>query len=295
MPHAFPDFIIVGAMKCATTSLHRLLKTHPEIYIKRNEIRFFNRDHEYAQGAERYWRLLRGDRAEGRKLGEDSPTYHHVESVPARIAAHHPGVKLIWILRDPIARAQSQYWHAVRNGTEWRGFGAAARAELAGRPGDPRFPFLEMSRYPRQIRRYLDHFPPEAMLFLPFDAVAKGERAAIDRVTSFLDVSRFDAIEMPHANRSAYARFPVLNLGFAQIRDRNARIRRARAFHTRWSSAAKHPIDAETLRRLTALFAEEMAETRALTGLELPLGGQQVTSRAPAAGTGALSTLSPPT
>ena len=63
----------------------------------------------------------------GSLIGDDTPTYSYLKDVPARIHSMLSEVKLLWILREPLARSISNYWHAVAVGKEGRSIENACR------------------------------------------------------------------------------------------------------------------------------------------------------------------------
>lgn len=132
-----PDFIIGGAPKCGTTSLHFILARHPLVGIPDDEVHFFDADDpvghpdflfERRGGLEWYdprpdhpeamaWYASRFAELSDRPvIGEDSTIYLQSEVAPARIDALLPDVRLVFMLRDPVKRAYSQYWHLVTRG-----------------------------------------------------------------------------------------------------------------------------------------------------------------------------------
>ncbi len=104
-PIEAPDFLIVGTMKSGTSSLRHYLSQHPQIAIPAREIHFFDRDDTYARGPAWYLgRLARDRTANTTIVGEKTPTYSYDPKVPARIHRDFPGVKLVWIFRNPVDR-----------------------------------------------------------------------------------------------------------------------------------------------------------------------------------------------
>ncbi|RLF35719.1 MAG: sulfotransferase, partial [Thermoplasmata archaeon] len=109
-----PNFVIAGPPKSGTTSLLFYLERHPDVFVI-NEPHFFSRN--YEKGIEWYESLFEKHKKE-KAVGEKSPSYFFDPKVPLRIKKHIPDVKLIFIFRDPIKRAYSEYWHNVIHGTE---------------------------------------------------------------------------------------------------------------------------------------------------------------------------------
>jgi Sulfotransferase domain len=139
-----PSYLIVGAQRCGTTSLHRALAKHPDVAppMLRKGLHFF--DTQYPKGFAWYQghfplalparlrRLARGTRP---ITGESSPYYMFHPLAPGRIVNHLPDVRLVVMLRDPVERAWSAYTHERARGFEVEDFERALDLEdsrLAG-------------------------------------------------------------------------------------------------------------------------------------------------------------------
>lgn len=127
-----PNFIIGGAIKGGTTSLHYQLKQHPEVMMSRfKEPRYFAFEPDNpihvndemlrfpVKTLEEYAALFEEVTNE-KAVGEASPHYLRSPVAPHRIRETIPDVKLIFSLRHPVKRAYSSYWHKVRLGLEDR-------------------------------------------------------------------------------------------------------------------------------------------------------------------------------
>ncbi len=200
---ALPDFLVIGAMRSGTTSLHDLLVQHPEIVpgIKK-EVHYF--DLQYDHG-ERWYRahfpLQTSLKLNGQLTGEASPYYLSHPLAPARAAATVPNAKLIVVLRNPIDRAYSHYWHAVRMKVESLDFEAAIEVEaerLGGeadrirrQPGYRSFKhqhlaYLERSIYVDEITRWLAHFRRKQFLIFSREAFSDDPEGHSRQLFDFL-------------------------------------------------------------------------------------------------------------
>jgi hypothetical protein len=167
-----PTFLIIGAMRSGTTSLTRYLRPHPEVYMaERKELHFF--DFGYELGIDRYRENFEQAGAAA-AVGEATPNYMYDRRAMERIAAAVPEARLVAILRDPVARAYSHYWHNRSVGRETLGFAEALAAEgdrLSTE--DPRelahWSYVDRGRYHRQLMAVCELFPREVLLVLLFD------------------------------------------------------------------------------------------------------------------------------
>jgi hypothetical protein len=151
-PHAaMPNLIIVGGLKCGTTSIHHYLGLHPEIQMsKPKELNFFVAELNWDLGLDWYASRF-DDRFKVR--GESSPHYTNLpryEGVPERIRDHCPDARLIYMVRDPIKRILSHWMHATGAGYETR--------DMIEVLSDPDTQYVNRSRYWTQLQPYLEHF-----------------------------------------------------------------------------------------------------------------------------------------
>jgi hypothetical protein len=178
LPGPLPEVIVIGAMKCATTAVHAYLDAHPDISMSRpKELNFFNGPslppHDDAGS---WWRTGQWHRglawyssqfdARARVRGESSPAYTAPDSreVPERMAGVVPGVRLVYLVRDPVARAVSQYAHHRRDGTEPRPLEEALL--------DPGSQYISRSRYHERLVPFLEWFPREQVLTIVQERLA---------------------------------------------------------------------------------------------------------------------------
>ncbi|SFR09520.1 sulfotransferase family protein [Poseidonocella sedimentorum] len=188
-----PDFAVIGAMKAGTTTLHAALARHPEIAMpRRKETDFFLADPTPAR--------LRGYRrmfpAGGRLRGEVCPNYTKREAfpgVPERLAAAAPDCRLIFIARDPVKRAASQYRHAILSGRSLPAPDALPETDHYAH-------LLSVSRYASQLDPWRALFPAEQLLILDFDGLITDRAATLTRVAAFLGVRDHWPAAPAHAN-----------------------------------------------------------------------------------------------
>jgi Sulfotransferase domain len=206
-----PDFLIIGTPKGGTTSLYEHLCASPLVFRARaKELHFFDWHFHYKRGLSWYRRCFptrrsmnaagarRGQRA---ITGEASPYYLFHPLAPARVAAALPKVKVIAMLREPVARAISHHQHAVRTGFETCPFDEAIEGEIERTAAlteriirDPTFDhndhenrsYLSQGIYAPQLRRWMEHVPPERMFVLESEAYFADPLRTAGEVMRFL-------------------------------------------------------------------------------------------------------------
>ncbi|PSO44863.1 hypothetical protein BRC21_00790 [Candidatus Saccharibacteria bacterium SW_7_54_9] len=145
-----PTFLVVGAAKTGTSWLHQCMREHPNIFVpEQKEIDFFS--WHYDRGPERY-RSFFSSRADEKEAGDISPSYMVSKEPPRRIKDWNPGMKPIFIFRDPIERAYSHYCMLLRAG------GATDDIE-AEMTKDRRL--IQEGLYFKHLNRFREHFPED--------------------------------------------------------------------------------------------------------------------------------------
>ena len=177
-----PTLIVIGAMKCATSSLHYYLGLHPEISMTREkELNFFVAELNWERGLAWYESQFAG---KATHCGESSPSYTgypRFAAVPARMHAVVPDAKLIYVVRDPVARMVSHYVHLVAAGTETRALEDALRAK---QPND----YLSRSMYHMQLEQFLTFYPTSQILVICAEELRDRRAETLREVFRFLDV-----------------------------------------------------------------------------------------------------------
>lgn len=204
---ALPDFVIIGAQKAGTGSLYYYLSEHPAIHPPLlKEIHYFDggldpRRDNFARG-EAWYRAhfpRRSRLGAGGRVFEASPLYLFNPLAPRRIADRLPDAKLIVLLRDPVARAISQYFMSVRRGFETLPLMEALQAEeerlapvLAAEDyKNPVFihnSYKMRGRYAGQLERFLGHFPREQLLILGSESFFRDPQEAVGSAFRFVGV-----------------------------------------------------------------------------------------------------------
>lgn len=173
-----PTFFIPGAPKCGTTTLYMHLKAHPDVCMSEpKEANFF-----YTHfGEPEYLEACFRHRTTERILGDATATYMIQPDVPKRIHDAVPAAKFIIALREPIARAVSQYEYRVQKGSEVRPFSEIVSMGMAAE-------ILSFSAYGTHFSRFFALFPMDRFLFVQSTGLATDPEGTMAKIFQFLDV-----------------------------------------------------------------------------------------------------------
>lgn len=172
-----PNFFVVGAPKCGTTSMYHFLRTHPDIFMPYDNERFWKakEPHHLAddlgitakgriESKKNYFELFQGARHE-RRIGEASALYFYSASAAERIKNEFPNAKVIIMLRPPLELMLSWHQDCLRFGhDDISDFEHAIEAEEARKNGQripefciypSRLIYTEMGAYLTYVQRYL--------------------------------------------------------------------------------------------------------------------------------------------
>jgi hypothetical protein len=186
-----PNFFVIGAAKCGTTSLAYYLGQHPEIHISPvKEPRFFAApDPRHPFPGRRIGTLAEYEAlfdADAPMRGEASAAYSQHPwrpGVAGRIHDLVPDARFVYLVGDPIRRVESHYMQTVAEEGEIRPIAAAL-----GDIEEPRHPAICPGRYAQQLEQYLAHFAQERILVVDRDDLQQRRSATLSSVFSFLGV-----------------------------------------------------------------------------------------------------------
>jgi hypothetical protein len=202
-----PNLVVAGAPKCGTTSLYHYLKQHPEVYLPpRKELHYFTREHlardTAGPGDTAVLQHLCKDRAayeaefagaSGEKvLGDISPSYFDFAEVAPAMRRELGDARVVILLRDPVAKAFSQYMHLVRDGRETLSFFDALQAEAdrASRHWSMIWRYASSSIYGGRLRSYLDAFGADRVRIYLFEEFVAEPQAMLGDLWGFLGIDR---------------------------------------------------------------------------------------------------------
>lgn len=180
-----PDFMIVGAAKCGTTTLYQHLQRHPSVFMSTpKEMSFFSKPEVYQKGLDWYAQLFE-PAGEQQRCGEASTTYSRWpthEGTADRIADTTPRVKLLYLLRNPVDRLYSFYAHRMRERVT-----APINQFLQETPEA-----IHSGLYLSQIEEIERRFPREQLMVLLLEDLKRDPAGVLSRVADYLELPPFD-------------------------------------------------------------------------------------------------------
>lgn len=185
-----PEACLIGAQKSGTTTLAYLLDQHPQVTVaKPKEPHFFTRN--WDKGLDWYEEkfsasddTVRVDASTTYSMASLSEPYKRgrqkiYEGVPGRVFSVNPNAKLIYLMRDPVERTYSGYWHDIRMGRKEENFRTAVMKDPS---------YLDISDYYGQLRLWLQFFPAESFLFVLFEDLRENPEHITKECWDFLKV-----------------------------------------------------------------------------------------------------------
>ena len=278
---ALPNLVVIGGLKCGTTSLHHYLNLHPEIAMSRpKELNFFVRELNWALGPD--WYASHFDR-DAPVRGESSPHYTNLPRF-AGVAERMRELlgseaRVIYMVRDPIDRMLSHYLHNVGGGYEQRPLEEAL--------ADAGSAYFARSRYAMQLTPYLDAFGNERVHVVAREELGAERDATMRGVFEFCGVEpsfRSDQFDRQWETGSGKGSggFRLMDravrLPGLRAVDRNfdrlpesLRWLAERVVHEPQTGAAPKPVLAAQLReRLQGLLADDIVRLERITGRTFP-------------------------
>ncbi len=262
--HRTPDFLIIGAAKCATTWLQASLSQSDDVYMPAPELHYFS--WYFDKGTD--WYLEQFDAPPTASIiGEKSNSYLTDPEGAARILDALPDVKLIAQLRDPVERAYSDYCMLYRRGDVSSDIDRHLSVQDAA---DERF--IDHSRYGHHLEAFYDRFPADRILCLDYATVTTDPREQLDAVAQHLGISQ--TLGAPVKERvkdktTAIVPTPLRRIlkPLRPILDPIRHTAPMRMLRNTVASEMTYPPLSDTLRHdLSTYFASDIARLNELTG-----------------------------
>lgn len=265
-----PDFFIVGAPKCGTTSLHTYLAQHPAIFMAKKEQHFFGADlsDTWPQPSpHRYFASFAGSEGAERR-GEASGWYLWSRYAAQEIREYEAAARIIAMVRNPVEMLPSLHSQYLHDGIEELEDFAAALAAEQDRKNGRRIPpgngpspwrlfYREIVRFPEQLERYLATFGREQVHVVVFDDLVADPVATYRGVLRFLRVSTDFTPSFQVMNPQKHIRSRTVTRMLADVTNPASGVRRAGTrlipIHAVRSTLLRHFVP--TVTRLNLSFA----------------------------------------
>jgi len=192
-----PNFFIIGASKCGTTSLWHMLNKHSNVFMSTPKEPWFFSFSDYKQKMDWYHSLF--DKVKNEKIiGEASPIYSEttlIPKIPQRIYNYNPNAKILYIVREPIDRLKS-VWRQTLSSGHWyqQVYKNYTDVEVPLMPKSfekavfeyP--PFIEACKYWTHLNNYRKYFKDENILLLFFEDLKSDPKKNYHKICDFLTI-----------------------------------------------------------------------------------------------------------
>jgi Sulfotransferase domain len=269
-----PDFVLIGAMKSGTTTLHEQLSLQPGIFMSEpKEPNFFSNDEVYVKGLEWYQSLFTVA-SPGDLCGESSTHYTKLPTYPLtveRMKAVLPRAKLIYMMRHPIDRLISHYMHEQ--------FELRMRVPI-DKAIDRHPELISYGCYSQQLQPFLRAYGPENILPIFFEHFVRHGQEELERVCHFIGYQNqprwieIDDFRKNTSNlrlrkspvRDALVETPVLRALRIKLIPKSWRERIKRF----WQMTERPTLSESSIQRLDRVFEQDMDKLGQALGIELP-------------------------
>jgi hypothetical protein len=208
-----PNFIVIGAAKAGTTSLHWYLAEHPAVFMTtvkdpayfaygldaEGRLLWGNPDlHQFPIKSLREYERLFAEAGNATAIGEASTTYLECPQSAGRIRELIPAARILCSLRHPVDRAYSDYLMYLRG--HGQRFDPARDLTATAAWAQPDSHWMRVGRYHEQLSRYFEAFPGEQICVLLFDDLRRNSQKFVRDTYQFLDIDPafVPDLETPH-------------------------------------------------------------------------------------------------
>lgn len=290
-----PNFFIIGAPKCGTTSLVAYLSDHPNVYMSSiKEPHFFNEDegwrHRRVDGIEAYLSLFSGAHDRHVAVGEASTSYLFSQSAVPNIVKFNPRARFVVMLRNPIDMAYSLHAQLLWNGDEnVRSFEEAWDLQDIRLRGDslPRLSkipqwlqYRNVCSLGEQVERLFEQVSREQVLIITQDELAESAQAVYEKTVDFLGLPAHRRQDFEVVNAGKTPRSPLMAAMIEKaclakerfelatgIRTRMGMLQSIATLNTR--QQRRPPLSTHMRAKLAAAFAGDLEKLSKLIGRDV--------------------------
>lgn len=261
------DFMVVGAQKCGTTTLAKLLSNHSSVVCcDKKEPMFFCSTDDWEQEISDYHSLFQWKEGALHFEASTSYTFYPYYNAWKNLYAYNPNLKIIYIVRNPVNRIVSSYMHDYRRGYIEQDIEKAITERSL---------LLNMTRYATQIRPYIEHFGADQVKILFFEDLIKDQEIITNQLSDFLGIATEDfADNNIHAHKSV-GNFKIHhkydNPGFilSAVRKYLSPLWKVITYSSARSFKKKPRLSSEYQEMILYLLRNEIAELEEITGRNL--------------------------
>jgi len=185
-----PNFLIIGAQRSATTFVHKCLEDHPNIFMPPKEKAFFENPYYFQKDFNEFEKLF--ENVSQKAIGIKRPNYLGKIECPERIYQYIPNAKLIVILRNPVERAVSAYFHQMKSGFIPIKPVEKGLLSVINRRYDKMYPrskeIIEFGLYHQHLMRYLSYFKKDQIFVILYSDIKAHPLKSIQNIYRFLKV-----------------------------------------------------------------------------------------------------------
>ena len=167
------------------------------------ESSYFDKDSNFNKGHEWYSSWFKNFTSQ-KIIGEKTPAYCYDPKAAQRIYEQNPNMKLVWILRNPVKRTYSNYWHYIRIGKEILSVRECIEEEDERIKKDIYKGYFKRSIYVEQIERFKEFFPIDQMHFIIFEEFITNPELGLNTLSDFLGIIPADFTQKPLVSNKGY-------------------------------------------------------------------------------------------
>lgn len=201
-----PDFLVIGAMKCGTTTLYHDLLSHPDIFLPDKESNLLFTSDPPSAYASAYQKSTANQ-----SCGEICPDYSKLPDFPntaakAKTLFTDTAPRIIYLVREPLSRTLSHHrFVSSRRDTRYPSMPADINRCLEDHPE-----LIHYSHYSMQLRPWIEAFGKSSVLIIRFEDFVENRQSTLNKITNFLNLPKLPAPLNPKRIYNRTADRPVL-------------------------------------------------------------------------------------
>ncbi len=283
------DLMIIGAQKAGTTSLNNYLNQHPQLLgHPQTEFAYFRDNKLYQNNFEEEFQkhFTKGSVKEADKIVAKNVGIYNCEVALQRLQHHNPACQLVFVIREPVARAYSSYTMEIFNGWLKRDF-SELKSVLANKDtNDVMYKlFIELGLYANHLRLIYKYFSQEQVKIVLFDDLKEKPEAICRDIFQWVEVDQDFVPEVENLyNVTKKAKSTYLSNVLMKLRRKNNPVKRfvksilpyslfsymgQFLLESNKSSRDNQPMSTEMKSLLRNYFEPHITDLEELTGREL--------------------------